>query len=211
MKEEVMNLHHITYARAGNGKEPDSDLVWLCRHHHEQVHEIEKAGTPLSAAHVKRRKQWTKNIKEHDTSVKWRSPKQQTRATKTAAAFADIGITKSARRRARKLARRGKCSCGNIKKSKTNRHCKACQDQLIYRLLQQGVEWPSICRQANVSEGYLLSYLMENKMIDLDVVCQDVSRKLQSQQPSAVSEHILNANGQRIADKANALKGYLKG
>jgi hypothetical protein len=48
-------LHHVTYARVGN--EEDADLVWLCRHHHEQIHAVQggKATIPTPNAHLRMR------------------------------------------------------------------------------------------------------------------------------------------------------------
>lgn len=38
------NVHHITYANAGSGQEPDRDLRLLCETHHKVAHRYEKSG-----------------------------------------------------------------------------------------------------------------------------------------------------------------------
>lgn len=37
-------LHHVSYAKAGAGREPDRDLVPLCRGHHTLAHDYEHSG-----------------------------------------------------------------------------------------------------------------------------------------------------------------------
>jgi hypothetical protein len=39
-----IQLHHLDYARAGRGKEPDTDLCPLCGDHHLLAHTYEKSG-----------------------------------------------------------------------------------------------------------------------------------------------------------------------
>lgn len=45
-------LHHITYDRIGN--ERDTDLIWLCRPHHYQVHnDPHLTKLPLELRHIR--------------------------------------------------------------------------------------------------------------------------------------------------------------
>lgn len=39
-----LQVHHLSYDHAGDGKEPDRDLLTLCRRHHELAHEYERSG-----------------------------------------------------------------------------------------------------------------------------------------------------------------------
>jgi hypothetical protein len=48
--EPRYELHHITYERIGD--ERLSDVVALCRAHHQRAHAREKKGTPLRTAHL---------------------------------------------------------------------------------------------------------------------------------------------------------------
>jgi hypothetical protein len=46
-----MNLHHLRYTHLGH--EPDDDLVWLCRHHHEMTHKMQRLMRwPFEEAHL---------------------------------------------------------------------------------------------------------------------------------------------------------------
>ena len=44
-----LDLHHCSYARLG--REQESDIVLLCRHHHQAVHFLVKRGARLLTAH----------------------------------------------------------------------------------------------------------------------------------------------------------------
>lgn len=35
----MLELHHLSYDHAGHGEEPDEELCWLCRDHHQMYHD----------------------------------------------------------------------------------------------------------------------------------------------------------------------------
>lgn len=41
---QYIEVHHVTYARAHSGNEPDKDLRVLCRTHHQMAHDYEQTG-----------------------------------------------------------------------------------------------------------------------------------------------------------------------
>jgi hypothetical protein len=43
-RRDQLQVHHLSYDHAGEGKEPDRDLLTLCRRHHELAHEYERSG-----------------------------------------------------------------------------------------------------------------------------------------------------------------------
>jgi hypothetical protein len=43
-RRDQLQVHHLSYNHAGEGNEPDRDLLTLCRRHHELAHEYERSG-----------------------------------------------------------------------------------------------------------------------------------------------------------------------